>query len=113
MTVTTAATIIAHSSKYSGPIGSPKRMIASRIATNWTFVLSLPQIEGANTVPSAATTPRRPRISNSRPMMITAIHGEARPTSTSAISAPATSSLSAVVSRKEPKVVVCAQRRAR
>ena len=87
--------------------------MARKIATNWAFVLSFPQIEGGKTVPSAATTPRRPRISSSRPMMMAAIHGDARLTSTSAISTPVTSSLSAVVSRKEPSFVVTAQRRAR
>ena len=39
-------------------------------------------------------------------MMITAIHGDARSTATSAISTPVTSSLSAVVSRNEPSLVV-------
>ena len=48
-----------------------------------------------------ATAARRPRIVNSRPMMISAIHGEARSTATSATSAPVTSSLSAVVSRND------------
>jgi hypothetical protein len=46
-------------------------------------------------------------------MMMIATHAEARSTSTSAISAPDTSSLSAVVSRNEPSVVVSAHRRAR
>jgi hypothetical protein len=45
--------------------------------------------------------------------MIAAIQGDARSTFTSAISAPETSSLSAVVSRKEPSFVVTAHRRAR
>ena len=80
---------------------------------NWTFAFSFPASEGAKTVPSAATTPRSPRITSSRPMMIIAIHAEARSTATSATSAPETRSLSAVVSRKEPSVVVTSQRRAR
>ena len=46
--------------------------------------------------------------------MITAtIQVETRPTSSSAISTPDTSSLSAVVSRKEPSLLVTPQRRAR
>ena len=44
--------------------------------------------------------------------MMNAIQAEARPTATSAISTPETSSLSAVVSRKVPRAVVCFQRRA-
>ena len=87
--------------------------MASRIAKNCTFVLILPQIEGAMTRPSAATTPRRPMITSSRPMMIVAIQGETRSTATSATSTPVTSSLSAVVSRNDPSVVVTFQRRAR
>src|ERR671936_1367881 len=87
--------------------------MARKIAMYWTFVLSLPQIEGAKTVFSAATTPRRPRIRSSRPMITAAIQGDTRSTLTSAISAPDTSSLSAVVSRNEPSVVVSDQRRAR
>ena len=39
-------------------------------------------------MPSAATTPRSPRIISSRPTMIDAIHGEARSTATSATSTP-------------------------
>ena len=46
-------------------------------------------------------------------MMISAIHGDARSTATSATSAVVTSSLSAVVSRKAPRRVVTPQRRAR
>ncbi len=46
-------------------------------------------------------------------MMMKATHIEARPTATRAISTPETSSLSAVVSRKLPSVVVCFQRLAR
>ena len=65
------------------------------------------------TVPPAATTPRRPSTISSRPMMISATHGDARSTATSAISTPVTSSLSAVVSRNEPSLVVTSQRRAR
>jgi hypothetical protein len=65
------------------------------------------------TAPSAATTPRRPMIVSSRAMMIVAIHGDTRSTATSAMSTPVTSSLSAVVSRNEPSVVVTFQRRAR
>ena len=54
ITVTKAAASIAHSSSRSGPSGSSYRRMASRIATNWTFVFSFPQIEGAK-------TGRRPR----------------------------------------------------
>ena len=46
-------------------------------------------------------------------MMMKATQIEACPTSTSAISTPDTSSLSAVVSRKFPRAEVCFQRRAR
>ena len=113
ITVIAAAAIIAHSSRRSGPMSPLQRTIARKIATNWTFVLSFPQIDGGKTVPSAATTPRSPRINSSRPTMIAAIQAEARSTSTSAISAPVTSSLSAVVSRNEPSLVVTAHRRAR
>ena len=49
---------------------------------------------------------------NSRAMMISATHGDARWTATSPTSAVVTSSLSAVVSRNEPSVVVTFQRRA-
>ena len=44
--------------------------------------------------------------------MMNATQADARPVCTSAISTPDTSSLSAVVSRKFPSVVVCFQRRA-
>ena len=44
--------------------------------------------------------------------MISAIHGDARSTATSAISAPVTSSLSAVVSRNDPSRELTPQRRA-
>ena len=46
-------------------------------------------------------------------MMIVAIQGETRSTATSAMRTPVTSSLSAVVSRNDPSVVVTFQRRAR
>ncbi len=59
-----------------------------------------------------ATTARRPSRVNSRPMMIIAIHGDARWTLTRATRTPETSSLSAVVSRNEPSFVVTFQRRA-
>jgi hypothetical protein len=112
MTVTAAATSIAHSSRYAPAIGPPGRRIASRIAMNWIVVLSLPQIEGVITAPSTATAPRSPRITSSRPTTIAAIHGDTRSLPTSATSTPVTSSLSAVVSRNEPSVVVIPQRRA-
>src|SRR4051812_34639381 len=83
------------------------------MARNWTAVLVLPSSEGCMTWPPAAIAPRRPMITSSRPTMSTTIHAEARPTWTSAISTPETSSLSAVVSRNEPSVVVTAQRRGR
>ena len=51
-------------------------------------------------------------ITISRPMMMNAIHADARPTETRAMSTPDTSSLSAVVSRNVPSVVVCFHRRA-
>ena len=62
--------------------------------------------------PPASTAARRPRIVNSRVMITSATHGDARWTDTSATSAVATSSLSAVVSRNEPSLVVTPQRRA-
>jgi len=90
------------------------RQIARKMARNCTFAFSLPQIEGRITVPSpAVTAPRSPMTSSSRPMMMNATHIEHRPTATSETSTPDTSSLSAVVSRKLPSVVVCFQRRAR
>ena len=46
-------------------------------------------------------------------MMMSATQGEARPTDTSPTSAVVTSSLSAVVSRKDPSLVVTFQARAR
>ena len=66
------------------------------------LVLSLPSIDGAITSPSAAITPRRPISTSSRPTISATIQGETRSTPSSAISTPATSSLSAVVSRNEP-----------
>ena len=45
--------------------------------------------------------------------MMATIHGETRPSPSSAISTPETSSLSAVVSRNDPSLVVTFQRRAR
>ncbi len=44
--------------------------------------------------------------------MMNAIHADARPTETRATRTPDTSSLSAVVSRNVPRVVVCFHRRA-
>ena len=46
-------------------------------------------------------------------MMMVAIQADARPTDTSATSVPDVSSLSAVVSRNDPSVLVSCQRRAR
>ena len=46
-------------------------------------------------------------------MMMNAIHADARSTDTNATSTPETSSLSAVVSRNVPRIVVCFQRLAR
>ena len=63
------------------------RRIASAIATNCTVAFHLPSIEVSNRRPPAATAARSPRIVNSRPTMISATHGEARSTATSAISA--------------------------
>src|SRR5947199_325998 len=56
-TVITAAASSAHSSSRSGPMSPPHWTIARKMAMNWTFVFSLPQIEGGKTVPSAATAP--------------------------------------------------------
>ena len=89
------------------------RSMAIVSAANWTVAFHLPSIEVSRWAPPEATAARSPRIANSRPMMISAIHGEARSTATSATSAVVTSSLSAVVSRKAPRRVVTPQRRAR
>ena len=83
------------------------------MATNCAAALALPPGEGEKTVPSAAATPRRPRMAISRATIAAASHGEARPTATSAMSTTVTSSLSAVVSRNEPSLFVTFQRRAR
>ena len=88
-------------------------MMASAIATNCTVVLILPSIDGSMTSPADGDRAAQAQDHDSRATMISAIHGEARPTATSAISTPETSSLSAVVSRNEPSVVVTPQRRAR
>ena len=66
----------------------------------------LPSIDVSRWRRRAATAARSPRIVNSRPMMTSATHGDARSTATSATSAVVTSSLSAVVSRKAPRRVV-------
>jgi hypothetical protein len=50
-TVIAAATIIAHSSTRRGPSGPPRWRIARKIAMNWAFVFSFPQIDGGKTVP--------------------------------------------------------------
>src|SRR5919206_1110427 len=110
--VIAAATTMTHSSRNCPAMRSPGRRMASRMATNWTVVLSLPHIDGCMTAPSAATTARRPRMMSSRPTMIAAIQLDTRSAPTSAMSTPETSSLSAVVSRNEPSVVVISQRRA-
>src|SRR3954464_9076510 len=62
-----AATSITHSSRYCPASSPPGRRIASRIATNWIVVLSLPQIDGCMTAPSTATPPRSPRVTSPRP----------------------------------------------
>src|SRR3954463_11986261 len=97
---------------YKPPIGSPRRRMASAMARNWIVVLSLPSMLGAITAPSEAITPRSPMRTSSRPMISATIHGETRLTPSSAISTRETSSLSAVVSRKEPSLLVTFQRRA-
>ena len=89
------------------------RSMAIVSAANWIVAFHLPSIEVSRCAPPEATAARSPRIVNSRPMMTSAIHGEARSTATSATSAVVTSSLSAVVSRKAPRRVVTPQRRAR
>src|SRR4051812_45847561 len=86
--------------------------MASAMARNWIVVLSLPSMLGAITSPSEAITPRRPISTSSRPMISATIHGDTRLTPSSAISTPETSSLSAVVSRNEPSLLVTFQRRA-
>ena len=101
-----AAAIIAHWSRYSAPIGSPGRRIARKIARNCTLALALPQTEGRTRSPVDATAPLSPMIMISRPMMISAIHGDTRPTTRSPTRAPETNSLSAVVSRKLPNTLV-------
>ena len=63
--------------------------------------------------PSMAATPRRPEMAISRAMMTKPAQAQARPTATRAKRAPATSSLSAMVSRKAPSVLVMCHRRAR
>src|SRR6185312_3047628 len=112
-TVISAAISIATSSRRHEPMSTAGWTIASRMATNWVFVFSFPQMDGFITMPSAATRPRRPMITSSRPMMIVATQAEALPTDTSATSVPDVSSLSAVVSRNDPSVVSIRQRRAR
>ena len=89
------------------------RSMAIVRAANWIVAFHLPSIDVSRCAPPEATAARSPRIVNSRPMMISAIHGEARSTATSATSAVVTSSLSAVVSRKAPRRVVTPHRRAR
>src|SRR4051794_23038723 len=82
------------------------------MARNWMVVLSLPRNDGAITSPSEAITPRRPISTSSRPTITATIHADARSTPSRAMSTPDTNSLSAVVSRNEPKRVVTFQRRA-
>ena len=113
MTVIAAAISIAHSSSRSGPISTSKRTIASRMATNWTFAFSLPQIEGAKHGPvggddaaQAEDEELAPDDDDGHPRRGTTDLDERD-------QGPRTRSLSAVVSRNEPSVVVTRQRRAR
>src|SRR6185437_10630734 len=88
------------------------RIITRPRAANWIVAFHLPSIDGSRWLPCASTAARRPSRVNSRPMMMIANQGETRSTASSATSAPATRSLSAVVSRNEPRRVVTFQRRA-
>ena len=74
--------------------------------------MALPATDAGTRVPSMATTLRIAITTNSRVMMMTVTHTDARFTETRAISTPLTKILSAVVSRKAPNVEVMPWRRA-
>ena len=78
-----------------------------------TLAFTFPQIDGGTSTPSMAAMPRRPEMAISRPMITKAAQAQARPASTRTSNDPATSSLSAMVSRNPPRMVVIFQRRAR
>ena len=75
--------------------------------------LSLPSCDAPITSSSPAATSRRPVTANSRATMMSTTHALTRPSSTSAVSAPTTSSLSASGSRNVPPTLVQSRRRAR
>ena len=82
-------------------------------------ILVLPRVEAAIVKPSAEAMFLRPSTVNSRPMMMTTIHAgtSALPStpcmSTSAMNAAEISNLSAMGSRRIPRVVTCNRRRAK
>ena len=75
--------------------------------------LSLPSCEAPITRESPIATSRSPVTANSRATITSTTHALTRPCSTSAISAPMTSSLSASGSRNTPPTLVQPRRRAR
>ena len=83
------------------------------MAATWKPIFHLPTVPAGMVRPSSLAMPRSPVMANSRARMMKVIHAGARLSSTSEISAPATSSLSASGSRSLPSVVTCFQRRAR
>ena len=83
------------------------------IPTTWTLNLSLPQMLAEMTTLEAAAMARRPSTATSRAITTKATQTLTRSTAIRPSRAPTTSSLSAVVSRKFPSMVVCCQRRAR
>src|SRR5439155_10217319 len=112
-TVMIPATHISHSSTKRPPTRMSGRQIATKIARNWRFALALPGPDGFTIEPSAElATPLRPNTTISRAMITKPTQADARPTATSAIRTPVTSTLSAVVSRKAPSCEVRFHRRA-
>src|SRR5437016_3983929 len=108
-----AAIHISHSSRKRPHNRTSGRQIATKIARNWRFAFALPSRDGFTIEPSAElATPLRPNTTISRAMITKPTQADARPTATSAIRTPVTSTLSAVVSRKAPSCEVRFHRRA-
>src|SRR6266404_98254 len=95
--------------KPDGPPGALPR-INSVTAITWVSILNLAFFDALIVKPSAAAMERRPVTANSRPMMITIAHAGANLFSTRDTSAAEISNLSAIGSRRIPRVETCPRR---
>src|SRR2546422_6317632 len=91
---------------------NPFSMISIVIATYWLTVFHFARREAGTITPTEAATARSPVTASSRPTIATTIQASILEIASSETSAAATSSLSAIGSRRVPSVVTWLRRRA-